>query len=169
MDQTHNPNRAPLPPDQPFRAVLTAHRSLPPTGFIVLMSVLCLINFVVGVGFWLLGAWPVFAFCGLDVLIIYVAFKANYRSGRRFETVDLTPERLIVTQVEPSGRRRAFTFNPYWTKVVLHEHHDGRTELELAHHDQRLSFGRFMNDDERRDFAVALKDALTRARGAVGF
>ena len=169
MSDTHNPKRTPVPPDEPFRAVLTAHRSLTPHGFVVLMSILCAINFVVGVGFWLLGAWPVLAFCGLDVAIIYVAFKLNYRSGRRYETVELTPERLIVTQVEPSGRTRAFEFNPYWTRVLLHEHHDGRTALELAHHDQRLTFGRFMNDDERRDFAGALRDALARARGSVGF
>jgi uncharacterized membrane protein len=154
---------------EPFRAVLTAHRSLPQTGFIVLMSILCLINFVVGAAFWLLGAWPVFVFCGLDVLIIYVAFKLNYRSGRRFETVDLTPERLTVTRVEPSGRRQAYEFNPYWVRVILDEHHDGRTELVLAHHDRRLSFGRFMNDDERREFASALHAALIRARGAVAF
>jgi uncharacterized membrane protein len=156
-------------PHEPFRAILTAHRSLPPTGFLILMGLLCAINFVVGVAFWMMGAWPVFAFCGLDVLIIYVAFKLNYRAGRRFETVDLTPELLTVTRVEPSGRRQSYAFNPYWVRVDLHEHHDGRTELVLAHHDQRLSFGRFMNDDERRDFAKALRGALLRARGAVGF
>lgn len=169
MRETNNPDRDAIPPYEPFRAVLTAHRSLTPRGFVVLMSVLCAINFVVGVGFWLLGAWPVVAFCGLDVAIIYVAFKLNYRSGRRYETVDLTPERLIVTRVEPSGRTRVFEFNPYWTRVQLREHHDGRTVLQLAHHNQRLTFGRFMNDDERRDFAGALRDALARARGMSGF
>ena len=169
MRETHNPNRASVPFNEPFRAVLTAHRSLKPRGFVLLMSALCVINLVVGVGFWMLGAWPVVAFCGLDVALIYLAFKMNYRSGHRYETVDLTPERLVVTQVEPSGRRRAFEFNPYWTRVQLHEHHDGRTVLQLAHHDQRLVFGRFMNDDERRDFAGALRDALARARGMSGF
>jgi uncharacterized membrane protein len=158
-----------VPVNEPFRAVLTAHRSLQPTGFVVLMGLLCAINFVVGVAFWIMGAWPVLAFCGLDVAIIYIAFKLNYRAGRRFETVDLTPERLIVTRIEPSGRERAFEFNPYWVRVDLNEHHDGRTELVLAQREQRLTFGRFMNDDERRDFADALRAALVRARGAVGF
>jgi uncharacterized membrane protein len=133
------------------------------------MGVLCLINFAVGVGFWIMGAWPVFIFCGLDVALIYLAFKLNYRSGRAYETVDLTPELLTVTSVEPSGRRRSFEFNPYWVRVVLHEHHDGRTDLEIAHHNQRLSFGRLLTDDEKREFADVLRNALTRARGMVGF
>ena len=165
MTETPPADQAP----EPFRAVLTAHRSLPPTGFLVLMGILCLINFVVGVAFWIVGAWPIFIFCGLDVLIIYVAFKLNYRSGRRFETVDLTPQQLTVTRVEPSGQRRTYEFNPYWVRVDLNEHHDGRTELILAHHNQRLIFGRFMNDDERRAFAQALRTALVRTRRATGF
>ena len=169
MRAPHNPVNAPVPSNEPFRAVLTAHRSLTPRGFVVLMSILCAIKLVVGIGFWMLGAWPVIAFCGLDVAIVYVAFKLNYRSGREYETVDLTPQRLVVTQVAPSGRQRAFEFNPYWARVHLHEHHDGRTVLQLAHHNQRLTFGRFMNDDERRDFASALRDALARVRGMSGF
>ena len=165
MTDASDPNQA----AQPFRAILTAHRSLPPTGFLVLMGLLCAINFVVGIAFWLLGAWPVFMFCGLDVLIVYVAFKLNYRSGRRFETIELTPELLTLTRVEPSGQRRTYEFNPYWARVQLYEHHDGRTELVLSHQSQQLAIGRFMNDDERRDFADVLSAALVRNRTAFGF
>jgi len=165
MTDNSNPNQA----HQPFRAVLTQHRSLGPRGFMMLMAALCLINFVVGTAFWMLGAWPIFVFCGLDVALIYIAFKLNYRAGRAYETVEVTPELVTVTSVEATGRARAFTFNPYWVRVNLHEHHDGRTELELAHHGRRLVFGRYLTDDEKREFAAALRLALTRARGAVGF
>ncbi len=154
---------------EPFRAVLFPHRSLSRRGFVLLMSGLCLINFTVGVAFWVMGAWPVLVFCGLDVALIYVAFKLNFRSGRARETVDLNPERLTVTSFEPSGRERSFEFNPYWVRVLLHESHDGRTTLELAHHHRRLTFGGFLNDDEKREFADVLRDALARSRGRVGF
>jgi uncharacterized membrane protein len=165
MTDKNNPNQA----HEPFRAVLSPHRSLGPRGFLILMTALCGINFVIGVAFWMMGAWPIFVFCGLDVLLIYVAFKLNYRAARAYEVVEVTPEALTVTSVEPSGRATAFAFNPYWVRVNLSEHHDGRTELELAHHGRRLIFGRSLTDDEKRDFAVALRDAIARARGAVGF
>src|SRR6185312_12464321 len=42
-----------------FRAILTPYRSLGPTGFLVLMSALALLSFVAGLGFYLIGAWPV--------------------------------------------------------------------------------------------------------------
>ena len=42
-------------------------------------------------GVLLAGAWPVIGFFGLDVALIYLAFKLNYRSGRLYETIELTP------------------------------------------------------------------------------
>ena len=67
--------------------VLHPHRSLSPRGFLILMSAIGLVSFVMGMVFLLIGAWPVMGFFGLDVALIYFAFKLNYRSGRLYETV----------------------------------------------------------------------------------
>ena len=56
------------------------------------MSAIGGVSFVTGMAFLLMGAWPVFGFFGLDVALIYPAFRLNYRSGRLYETVELTPE-----------------------------------------------------------------------------
>ena len=87
-----------------FAAVLTPHRSLSPKGFAVLMALVCIVSFGTGLLFYLLGAWPVVGFMGLDVALIYIAFKLNYRAARLYETVDLTPGALTVTRVQPSGK-----------------------------------------------------------------
>jgi uncharacterized membrane protein len=148
-----------------FRAVLTPHRSLGPTGFLVLMAALAGISFVTGLVFWLVGAWPVMGFFGLDVALVYFAFKLNYRSGRMYETVELTPARFAWTRVHPSGRREQFDCNPYWARVALREWPDGRTDLRIVSQGKELAFARFLTDDERRDFASALQGALHDARG----
>lgn len=146
------------------RWVLTSYRSLSQKGFVILMSALALVSFVAGMSFLLMGAWPVFGFFGLDVLLIYIAFKLNYRSGRLYETVDLDPKLLAVTRVHPSGNAERFEFNPYWVRVTCSEAVDGRTSLALASHGKIFSFGRFLTDEERREFAGVLGDALARAR-----
>ena len=148
-----------------FRAVLTPYRSLGPTGFLILMTAVSGVGFVAGLVFYLAGAWPVMGFFGLDVALIYIAFKLNYRSGRVYETLDLTRDRLIWTRVHPSGRREAFDCNPYWARVSLQEWPDGRTDLRIASQGRELIFGRFLTDGERRDLASALEDALLAARG----
>src|SRR3954452_10753057 len=62
-----------------FCALLTPHRSLGSVGFVVLMTVVAVVSFVGGVAFYLIGAWPVGGFFGLDALLIYWAFRVNYR------------------------------------------------------------------------------------------
>jgi uncharacterized membrane protein len=148
-----------------FRAVLTPYRSLGATGFIVLMVALGTVSFITGMLFLLMGAWPVLGFFGLDVALVYIAFKLNYRSGRLYETVELTPAKFSWTRVHPSGRREAFDCNPYWARVNLREWPDGRTDLRLLAQGKELAFGRFLTDDERREFAAALAGALIDARG----
>src|SRR5678816_286311 len=102
-----------------FSAVLTPHRSLGPKGFMVLMGAVCAVSFGTGLLFYLLGAWPVVGFMGLDVALIYTAFKLNYRAARLYETVDLTQTALTVTRVQPSGKEQVWSFNPYWVRLNL--------------------------------------------------
>jgi uncharacterized membrane protein len=148
----------------PFRAILHPHRSLGPTGFLILMLAIGGASFVTGMVFLLMGAWPVFGFFGLDVALVYIAFRLNYRAGRLYETVELTPEALTVTRVHPSGKRESFDFNPYWVRVLLAQSAHGRTELRLALHGREFVFGHFLTEDERRDFSNALTGALIAAR-----
>jgi uncharacterized membrane protein len=150
-----------------FHAVLRPHRSLGPAGFLALMLALGAVSFVTGMVFFVAGAWPVLGFFGLDVALVYVAFRLNYRSGRRYETVDVTRERLTLTHVHPSGRCEQFECNPYWARVKLREWPDGRTLLSIAAQGREHAFGRLLTDDERRDLASALREALLEARGGV--
>ncbi len=130
------------------------------------MAVFGGVSFITGIAFLLKGAWPVFGFFGLDVALLYIAFRLNYRSGRLYETVDLTPEVLTITRVHPSGQQESFDFNPYWVRVQLAEGPQGQTDLRLASHGRYFSFGRFLTDDERRDLSEALSGALSTARAA---
>ena len=155
-------------PDAPdasaFRAILHPHRSLEPKGFLILMLAIGSVSFVSGMTFMMMGAWPVMGFVGLDVLLVYIAFKLNYRAARAYELVELTPRKLTVTQVSASGKSHSFAFNPYWVRVLFTERPDGGNHLKLASHGSELEFGRLLNDEERRDFAEALRRALDAGR-----
>lgn len=155
---------APTLGSRTFRAILHPHRSLSHGGFMILLGFIGFVSFATGVAFYMMGAWPVLGFYGLDVLAIYVAFKINYRSGKAYELVELSPDVLKITQVHHSGRSRSFDFNPYWVKVLLNEWPDGSADLKLASHGNEFEFARFLNTDEKKDFADALRNALMLAR-----
>jgi uncharacterized membrane protein len=149
-----------------FSAVLTPHRSLGPKGFMVLMCAISAVSFGTGVLFFLIGAWPVVGFMGLDVALVYVAFKLNFRALRIYETVDLNREALTVTRVTPNGRSQSWSFNPYWVRLSLVERVGRMSELSLASHGERLVLASFLTDPEREDFAAALSAALRDTRNA---
>jgi len=111
--------------------------------------------------------YSLLGFFGVDVLLVYIAFKLNYRSGRLYETVDVTPAKFSWTRVHPSGRQEQFDCNPYWARLNFREWPDGRTALSIAAEGKELAFARFLTDDERRDLASALREALLAARGGV--
>lgn len=163
MDATAEEKQSP----REARFVLHPHRSLSPRGFVILMSVVGVISFIAGMAFVIIGAWPVFGFFGLDVLLLYWAFRANFRSGRIYETIEITPSLAQLTRVHPSGQRETYDFNPFWVRVrLIADRPDGRTALRLAVHGREVPFAQFLTDDERRDLAGALTGALIEARGA---
>lgn len=152
---------------QNFSAILKPHRSLSPTGFLILMLAIGSVSFAAGIVFALQGAWPVFGYFGLDVALIYLAFRLNYRSGRLYETIDLTDDALTVTRVRPSGEQQSWTFHPYWVRLDLRDRPGRASELSLSLHGRRLVFASFLTDAERHELATALNEALLAQRGGV--
>src|ERR1700760_3446678 len=82
-----------------FSALLTPHRSLGSAGFLVLMGVVAGISFVGGIVFYVVGAWRVIGFLGLDVTLVYWAFRINYLRAAAYEEVTVTPSELRVKKV----------------------------------------------------------------------
>jgi uncharacterized membrane protein len=145
-----------------FDAVLNPHRSLSPKGFLILMLALGGISFAAGVAFLAMGAWPVFGFFGLDVLLVYVAFKLNYRSGRLVEAVRLTDRQLCIRRIQPGGQTREWNFEPYWVRVEMDDPPEHASQLTLRSHGRSLTIGAFLAPEERLELARALADALGR-------
>jgi uncharacterized membrane protein len=155
---------APASPAPLFDAVLYPSRSLPPMGFAVLMALVVLVSGLVGSGFVLVGAWPVTGFLGLDVLLLYLAFRWNYHQGQRAEFIRLDKDELVVRKIEPGGRSREWRFEPYWVRVALDYAAHGPGRLYLTSHGQWLQIGAFLSAVERVEVAEALKAALDAHR-----
>jgi uncharacterized membrane protein len=161
MDVHSNPAQEPTL----FSAIITPHRSLSRTGFLVVMALIGGVSFVGGILFFILGAWPVVGFLGLDVLLVYWAFRANYRAAAAFEEVTVTASELRLRKVSHRGRVSEWTLNPLWTRLDRETHEDfGLLRLFLVSRGQRLAVAGFLAPDERESFAAALSAALGEAR-----
>lgn len=140
--------------------------SLSPRGFFWLMGFIISVSLMVGLYFWSLGAWPVFGFFGLEVFLIYGAFRLNYRHGRRFEMLEMSDNQLVFSQISPLGKKRDWRFDPYWVRVKL-ERFDDEDEignLILTSHGKYVSVGAFLAPDERASLAASLQLCLADLR-----
>jgi uncharacterized membrane protein len=148
-----------------FSAVITPHRSLGRVGFILVMLVFGVSSFVAGIVFLLAGAWPVFGFCGLDVLLLFLAFRINYNRASAYEEVTVTALTLKVRKVSHRGVVREWVLNPLWVRLdkITHEEF-GIERLFLVSRGKKLAIANFLGPDEKATFATALSAALNEAK-----
>jgi len=153
-----------VPAGARFDAVLYPNRSLGRFGFYALMSAIVLVSAALGAAFVFAGAWPVTGFLGLDVLLLYLAFRWNYRAGRCVELVRLDRDGLCVRQVRPNGAAREWRFEPHWVRVTIDDPLRHDSQLVLSSHGRALAIGAFLTAEERAEVASALRAALAAHR-----
>lgn len=148
-----------------FSALLTPHRSLNRTGFLVVMTFVTVVSFAAGLAFLLMGAWPLVGIFGLDVLAIYWAFRVNFRRAKAREEILVTPSELRVRRISDRGHVVEFVLNPLWVRLdqISHEEY-GIEKLYLVSKGRHVSIASFLGPDEKASFAKALTAALQAAK-----
>jgi uncharacterized membrane protein len=156
-----DPEEAP----QLFSALLTPHRSLNRTGFLVVMAFVSVVSFAAGLAFLLMGAWPVLGFFGLDLLAIYWAFRINFRRAKASEEILVTPSELRLRRISHRGHVMEFVLNPLWVQLNRETHAEyGIEKLYLVSKGRHIAIAGFLGPDEKASFANALAAALQAAR-----
>ena len=144
---------------------LSPHRSLSPKGFAIVMGILGLASFILGVAFLMMGAWPVFGFLGLDVLLVWLAFRSNYRSAKAFEEILVTPVRLVWRRVSARGEAREDTMNPRWVRLdTTSDELSGVTRVALTERRVTRVIGGFLPPTSKEKLAKSLAQALAAAK-----
>jgi uncharacterized membrane protein len=147
-----------------WRATLTPHRSLSRQGFVAVMAAIIAVNLAGGIVFAAIGAWPVTGFMGLDVALVWWAFRANFAAARQAERIEITEHELVVEHLAEGRACREHRFVRRWVRVELEEEHDRELigGLFLASRGIRTEIGRFLAPAERLELARELKSALAR-------
>ena len=145
-----------------FRAELVPNRSLSPAGFTIVMSLVAGLSFIAGVVFLLVGAWPVVGFFGLDVLLIYGAFKLSFRDSERREIVEVNDREVVVTRMIPGRPEEQRAFQRSWLRIELDEDKERELigKLRLVERGKAFEIANFLGPEDRQEFYWALKDAV---------
>lgn len=149
-----------------FSAALRPHRSLSPHGFAVLMAAVGGVCFIFGSVFLWLGAWPVCGFLGLDVFIIYLAFRRSFADAKVREIVEVTGHEVVLYNARPAKPLTERRFPRPWVRVHLDEDRERELigSLALVYAGRRTEFASFLAPKDRKSLAAALKAAVARPR-----
>lgn len=147
-----------------FDLRLTPNRSLDRRHFRWLIAGFGAITLIAGLRFVALGAWPVVPFLLLDVVLLWLAFRASYRAGRAFEEVRLDDSALTVRKVAHTGTERRIELEPFWTRVQLDRPNADENRLWLASRGRRVAVGYFLSPAEREEIYDVIADGLDRYR-----
>ena len=127
------------------------------------MSVIAGMNFAGGLFFYVIGAWPVIGFMGLDLALIWLAFRANFADARRAEHIEITAHELVLERIAERRSPQVHRFMRRWVRVELEEDRDRELlgSLYLRFRGKRTEIASFLGAQERLALAQALKAALT--------
>jgi len=129
-----------------------------------LVAFICLTG---GFIFWYLGAWPVFGFLGLDIVLIYAAFKLNYRSGNMYERLFIISKKLKILRSLPSGKVQIWELNPYWAQANLIEINNHQSQLIIKSKNKAVSIGSFLNSYDKKKLEKKITFSLKNYRESV--
>ena len=153
------------PSETAFSAVLYPNQPLDRRNFVQLMVCTGVVVAFLSAAFFAAGAWPVSGFLGLDLLLLYMAFRWTQREAGRRQVVTLDRRGLHVEALDHRGRRSYTRLEPYWVRVDIDDPPNRRSLVSITSRGERLELGHFLTPEDRLDFARALRQALRNYRG----
>jgi uncharacterized membrane protein len=147
-----------------FAARLFPRRSFTPAAARKLLFATFCASALFSLPFYLAGAWPIVGFLGLDVALLWLAFRLSFRAARAYEDYRLTYLELEFARVSARGARREWRFNPAWVTLERGETGPMAERLALLSRGRRLEIASFLGADEKAKFAGDLGRALGEAK-----
>lgn len=145
-------------------AEIRPNRSLSPRGFIILISIITVMNCASAAVFLTMGATFVPIFLGADLLAVVVAFLASFRAQRMVERVQVTPHDIAVIYETPTFRREIWRSPTAFTRIAVEREDERAVALKLSLSGREVAVAVALSPRERADFAHALERAVGQAR-----
>jgi uncharacterized membrane protein len=147
-----------------FEAVIVPHRSLTPRGLAILIVVLATLCGLVGLRFWLIGAWPVACFGAVEIGLAAFLLLLNARGAHASELLILSEHALRIVRTDRRGQRNESVLPVGWLNALLEELPGRVPRLLLVAHGVREEVAKSLGEAEKRDLSAALAQALHQLR-----
>ena len=128
------------------------------------MTVLAALAFCIGLGFFLIGAWPVIGFLGLELVVVYIAFRLNYRSAKAYEQLLIHHAGITIIRLSDNGTQTRDELASLWLKAEIIKQSGKRKLLGLRLHSQFHEIGAFLPPAEKSNPKDLINERIEKAR-----
>ena len=135
-------------------------KSLRPEGANLVLVILGSFGLVISGSFMVFGAWPVFGFMALDVLLIYIAFQAQHRRSDRGEEITISDDKIEIKYFKAGTCIKTILFNRYWAKLEHLNTLNRHSKLMFSSHGKFSEIGEFLSFKEKQKLVADLKPLL---------
>lgn len=104
-----------------FEAILTPYRSMGRRGMFVVFGIMAAGSLLVTSLMWALGAMPVIAFNGADLVLAITLYAMNMHGAKASEVILLTDQTLTITRTTARGRKSVERMSSGWLRVEVQE------------------------------------------------
>ncbi len=136
---------------------LEPSQSLRPEGANLVLVILGSFGLVISGSFMVFGAWPVFGFMALDVLLIYIAFQSQYRRSDRGEEITICNDKIEIKYFNGGICVKTILLNKYWAKLEHFDSFNRQSKLMFSSHGKFSEIGEFLSLKEKQKLAAHLK------------
>ncbi|XDZ65583.1 DUF2244 domain-containing protein [Alphaproteobacteria bacterium LSUCC0684] len=148
--------------------LLWPHRSLSQKGFRILMAVLGSLMVAIGLIFFLMGAWPVVGFLGLEILVVWAFFRMNYKSARQREKITANPATFRIERTSPDGETAIEELPSPWLKAELEPSAPPKSgqpqRLVVKSHGRKAEIGPFLHAVEKQELLPEINALLSKVQ-----
>lgn len=150
-----------------FEAVIVPHRSLSPRGLRVLVGAIGGLSTLMVLRFLLIHAWPVIGFSFVETGLAIILLRLNARRAKQSELLLLSQTGLRIVRTDAYGHRHERTLPHTWLNVMLEDAPGRVPRLMLGRRGVREEIASSLGETEKRDLALALRDALYRLHNPI--
>lgn len=143
------------------RIVIRPNRSLTRRQLQLVFALIAAVCLGIAGVFAAFGMWPVLPFAGIEVLAVGIGFYLSAQAGLETEVVSVSNDEVAIEK----GRRRIrqrWVMQRAWAQIRLQAPRIRwyPSRLVLRSHGKEIELGGFLNDEERRQLAGELRDAI---------
>ena len=105
---------------------------------------------------------------GLEIFVVWLAFRMNFRAARQRETLRANPQTFSIERTDPSGETEVEEMPTAWLQARLIEDperaHTETEKLVVRSHGKEAEIGAFLHQSEKKQLLPEINAMLDKVR-----